>query len=361
MKDSSYVYMRYILWEWKNIIYIIEFGFFGQIGPLMLIITLMHFPICWKLLIIYFTTNNLSHYLINAVLVKMWNKDNNQPVTNNRLNKSYLVGTSETTREVLNNNISFYHINHHNNSYTPLIREDLDDKKFNQWLAGLIDGDGYFGISQGKYLSCEITIELRDEKTLKQIQNKFGGSVKLRAGIKAIRYRLHNKESMIKLVNAVNGNIRNTKRLVQFNKVCNLLDIPFINPITLTKYNAWFSGFFDADGTITYSFKNNSPQLLISVTNKYLQDIEHYNIFNIGNINFDKSKNGYFKWSIQSEKDIINYIKNYNKLFPSRTIKQKRLLLVNEYFNLKVLKAYNQPANTLLYKAWLNFENKWKY
>lgn len=284
----------------------------------------------------------------------MWNKNNNQPVTNNRLNKSKLhysilkinevnlVDTSETTRKVLNNN-------------------NVSNDKFNQWLAGLIDGDGYFGISQGKYLSCEITIELRDEKTLRQIQNKFGGSIKLRAGIKAIRYRLHNKEGIINLVNAVNGNIRNSKRLVQFNKVCILLDILFIKPVILTKDNAWFSGFFDADGTITYSFKNNLPQLLISVTNKYLHDVEYYNIFNIGNIYFDKAQNGYFKWSIQSKKDIINYIDNYNKLFPSRTIKQKRLLLVTEFFELKALKAFNQPSNTLLYKAWLNFENKWKY
>lgn len=46
---------------------------------------------------------------------------------------------------------------------------------------------------------------------LRQIQDKFGGSVKLRSGVKAIRYRLQNKEGIIKLINAVNGNIRNSK------------------------------------------------------------------------------------------------------------------------------------------------------
>jgi len=110
--------------------------------------------------------------------------------------------------------------------------------KFNQWLAGLIDGDGYFCITQNKYLSCEITVALEDEKFLRQIQNKFGGSIKLRAGVKAIRYRLKNKEGIINLVNAVNGNIRNSKRLVQFNKVCILLNINFKEPIKLTNNNA---------------------------------------------------------------------------------------------------------------------------
>ena len=368
MKDGSYAYMRYILWEWKNIIYIIEFGFFGQNGPLMLIITLMYFPVCWKFLLIYLTTNNISP---KAVLVKMLNKENNQPVTNNLFINLFinlfrnLVETSETIREVLNNKYLEQNQDKILNFQDKITIKNNEIKvsndKFNQWLAGLIDGDGYFSISQNKYTSCEITLELRDEKTLKQIQNKFGGSIKLRAGVKAIRYRLHNKEGIIKLVNAVNGNIRNTKRLVQFNKVCNLLNISFINPIILTNNNAWFSGFFDADGTINYSFKNNVPQLTISVTNKYLQDVEYYNILNIGNIYFDKSQNGYFKWSIQSQNDIINYINNYNKLYSSKTIKQKRLLLVNKYYFLKDIKAYNKPVNSYLYKAWLNFENQWKY
>lgn len=66
----------------------------------------MYFPVCWKFLLIYLTTNNISP---KAVLVKMLNKENNQPVINNLfLNNNLfrninLVKTSETTREVLNN------------------------------------------------------------------------------------------------------------------------------------------------------------------------------------------------------------------------------------------------------------------
>ena len=99
-------------------------------------------------------------------------------------------------------------------------------------------------------------------------------------------------------------NIRNTKRLVQFNKVCILLGIDFIYPIKLTKDNSWFVGFFDADGTINYSFKNNHPQLTISVTNKYLQDVQEYkNILDFfeKNVIFMDSRNptgkqGFYFW-----------------------------------------------------------------
>jgi ubiquinol-cytochrome c reductase cytochrome b subunit len=72
---------------------------------------------------------------------------------------------------------------------------------------------------------------------LKQIQHKFGGSIKLRSGVKAIRYRLQNKQGMIKLINAVNGNIRHSKRLTQLYQVCNLLNIEVIKPKPLTINN----------------------------------------------------------------------------------------------------------------------------
>jgi ubiquinol-cytochrome c reductase cytochrome b subunit len=72
---------------------------------------------------------------------------------------------------------------------------------------------------------------------LVKIQDKLGGSVKLRSGSNSIRYRLHNKLGMIKLINRINGNIRNSKRLVQLNKVCLLLDIEAKNPCKLTKDN----------------------------------------------------------------------------------------------------------------------------
>ncbi|GGV20788.1 hypothetical protein GCM10010275_72540 [Streptomyces litmocidini] len=73
---------------------------------------------------------------------------------------------------------------------------------------------------------------------LRLIQNKFGGSIKLRSGSNSIRYRLQNKDSMIKLVNSINGNIRNSKRLVQLYKICNLLNIEVINPIKLDINNS---------------------------------------------------------------------------------------------------------------------------
>jgi len=52
-------------------------------------------------------------------------------------------------------------------------------------------------------------MDLKDEHCLYLIKKQFGGSVKLKSGAKAVRYRLHHKEGMLTLISAINGLIRN--------------------------------------------------------------------------------------------------------------------------------------------------------
>jgi len=112
-------------------------------------------------------TNVVSLGLTLAVLVKNPGiRKCNQPVTKDRSYSSHLVGTSETTRAT-----SF----------------GSKKTRFNQWLAGLIDGDGRLQVSKEGYSSCEITVALADERMLRIIQNKLGGSIKPRSGVQAIR------------------------------------------------------------------------------------------------------------------------------------------------------------------------------
>jgi LAGLIDADG endonuclease len=99
----------------------------------------------------------------------------------------------------------------------------------------LIDGDGSLLVSKKGYISCEITMSLADEYALRYIQNKIGGSIKLRSGVKAVRYRLHNRKGMIELINRINGKIRHTSRLKQLNLLCAIMGIHFNTPDQLHK------------------------------------------------------------------------------------------------------------------------------
>lgn len=255
-----------------------------------------------------------------------------QSAGNQRRYNSSLVGTSETTRTA-----------------TPF------SESFCQWLAGLIDGDGCLLVSKQGYTSLEITVGMEDLPLLRFIQDKLGGSVKMRSGTKAYRYRLHNLKGMILLISCINGYIQHSSRLLQLHRVCLQLNIPVISPVTLTSSSAWFAGFFDADGTIGFYMKNSIPQLTVRVTNKLLQDVESYmNVFG-GNIYFDSSQNGYYSWSIQSKEDLLRLHKYFAK--NCRSYKSRRFFLVEEYYSLVSLRAYKPDSE--YHKVWQEFNKKW--
>ena len=175
--------------------------------------------------------------------------------------------------------------------------------KSNAWLAGLIDGDGCFTLSKKGYAALEITMDLIDSATLYYIKQQFGGSIKLRSGVKAIRYRLHHKEGILRLIQAVNGLIRNPDRLAQLNKICSHMLVPLIYPSPLVDFNdPWVSGFFDSDGTVTLNSLTHQITISISQKNKLLLDplLSLYK----GSVYVDNSKYISYKWSIQSESDL---------------------------------------------------------
>ena len=306
------------------------FWFFGQRWPLDLGTSLKEWAVSWNLERLIKGTMNVSD-CYSPVIVKSFLLLRNQQIT-----KARQVGISEIVR--------------------PLTSIISKEKRWNEWLAGLIDGDGSLLVSKEGYPSCEITMGIEDEHALLQVKQKLGGSLKLRSGAKALRYRLHNKKGMIELINRINGNIRYENRLEQLKRVCETLNIAYHEPNLLTKESGWMSGVWDSDGTVYISMKKGNPQLTISVTNKTKQNIKHLNILG-GYIYFDKSQNGYYKWSIHSKEDIERFIQ-YIKENPSRSRKGKRLYLIPDYYNLVRVRAY-KDTESVIYKAWTRLMDKW--
>lgn len=246
---------------------------------------------------------------------------------------SSLVGTSETTRA------------------TPFT------SPFCQWLAGLVDGDGSLQVSKAGYTSCEITIGSADLVCLRYLQDKLGGSIKPRSGVNALRWRLHNKQGMINLINSINGHIRHSARLVQLHRVCQVLHIAPLTPApSMDTSNAWFAGFFDADGTVTLNNTNKPPQLTISVTNKHHSDVQPYMDTFGGNIYFDSSQNGYYKWTVQSRVDVLSMLGYFKQCSP-HSFKKQRLLLMDRFYQLYDIRAF--IPESIHHSAWQQFVNQW--
>ncbi len=236
---------------------------------------------------------------------------------------------------------------------------NIGEESWNEYTASSIDGDGSLLISKKGYASLEITMDIHDEYALNKVKQKLGGSVKRRSEARAFRYRLHHKLGILNLLGRINGNIRNSKRIAQLQKMCILYKIPYKEPIKLTLHSSWFSGFFDADGTIFYSMKKGWPQLTISVSNKKEIDLIPFQEVFGGYIHLDKSSNTY-KWEIYSTENISVFY-NYLREHPLQSHKKQRIFLVKRFYELRDCRAYKQDSNSLLYKGWIDFEESWKH
>lgn len=308
-------------------------------------------------------SNNLS--ILLGTLTKIQNiKGSNVKtllnVNNPQVTKalSSWVGTSETIRLLSiplytvsgNQTRKFISMNHPKNPKG-------ETQKWNQWLAGLIDGDGSFYLTKNGYASLEITMDLRDQHALYIIKNVYGGSVKLVSGEKAVRYGLRHKEGFLALIRDVNGEIRNSYRLIQLHKICVKYEVPLIYPNKLTWDNGWLSGFFDSDGSI--SINKNSGQISINITQKTKEMLEFIVDIYGGSIYIDRTSNNY-KWSLSNKNSVLNFIE-YIKIYPSRSMKKNRLHLLPRIYRLKDLSAHKATLenNSMLAKSWTNLLNLW--
>jgi len=80
-------------------------------------------------------------------------------------------------------------------------------------------------------------MDVRDEHALHIVKNVYGGSIKLVSGVKAIRYSLRHKKGFLALIHDINGEIRNSYRFMQLNKICIKYGINIKYPAKLTYEN----------------------------------------------------------------------------------------------------------------------------
>ena len=287
--------------------------------------------------------------------VKILLKMNNPQVT-----KAFnsLVGTSEAIRLL---SILFFQKKRGCRFYRTKVNhptpQTSNNKEWNQWLAGVIDGDGTFYLSKKGYASLEITMDIRSEHALQIIKNVYGGSIKLVSGAKALRYSLRHKEGFLALINDVNGEIRNSYRLMQLNKICLNYEIALIYSDKLTYNNGWLAGFFDADGSVTLN--SNNGQLAITLTQKTSEILQPLLDIYGGSIYIYRTSNN-FKWYISDKEGIIKLI-SYFKQYPPKSLKKNRLHLIPRCYELKEMGAHKalEETNPLLAKSWVIFKAKW--
>lgn len=216
-----------------------------------------------------------------------------------------------------------------------------DTTDFNYWVAGLIDGDGSLLVSKAGYSSAEITLHENEVDALYRIQSVFGGSVKKRTGMRAFRWRLTNRPGMVLLINAINGSLLTPGKIIQLARVCSVLGItPKNADYSIISTTSWFSGFFDAEGSI--NCKSTSGQLSLSVTQKDQEILDHIaDAFGIKGVSHDASWMG-FQLRISSVVNLLVFFTYFDN-FPLITVPKSADLII-----LRTLAQYKELGYHLL-------------
>lgn len=229
------------------------------------------------------------------------------------------------------------------------------ERSLNEWLAGVIDGDGYFNTGKSPRFSIEMDRKNLPLMTLIQkiTQGRLVLNIKNRPNV--IRVDVAKRDLLISLLHRVNGNIRNSIRVAQYTELCTRFNIPFIAPVPLTFHNAWFTGFFDADGGVRATFTSRSPSITIYVTNKYSVNLVDYQTIFGGYIRPHDNKNSY-RWTIDHSDSVLNML-SYFECYPSMSHKYNRIILINRFYALKKIKAFKVASTH--HQEWLDIKSRW--
>ena len=303
----------------------------------------------WKVYIISKLVGIWEAIRLILIFFKLNQKFNFKPIF--KLNNYRFIFLSQKISLIRYFHISAYNFNNNNNNH----QEKKKEIAFNQWLAGLIDGDGYFILTKKGYTSCEITMDARDNKALNEVKQKYGGSIKTISNAKALRYKLRDKKGLISLINGVNGHLRNPARLLQLNKLCVKYGIELKYSEPLTFNNGWLSGFIDSDGSIYYSEASGQVFISISQKNKYLLE-PLINIYG-GRVDIISPKTEAFKYIIYRKLELYNLIDNYFRKYPLKTAKFHRLNLIKDFY---CLWAHRNNKDINKFNEWIKFKDKWE-
>jgi len=225
-----------------------------------------------------------------------------------------------------------------------------EEVRFNQWLAGFIDGDGCFRVDN-TYCRFQIEQATWNLHLLLLLLGLFNGKLdKCKRYRNTHCYAFSDRETLMRLVHMINGHVRCTSRNKQLQIVCKLFNIDYVPPGEISLDDAYLCGLLDADGCVTCNFKLHS--IAIKVSSKYLEDVTFFPKILNGTIN--KSK-GVFVWSISAKEDVLFAQKYLEKNCKSN--KLSRIKLIHTFYELRDKKAYQEGSEH--YNKWLSFIEEW--
>lgn len=202
------------------------------------------------------------------------------------------------------------------------------DEEFGYYLAGLIEGDGYFGDHR-----FEIAFHKDDTFLAYYIKKQIGyGSVLKLKNKNSVRYVLRHSEGLKRVLNLVNGKFLTNNKIDQLLK--NKFDLKFnITILPPTKFdlnsNHWLTGFSDADGSFVIHLAKSkihktgfSLRLEFKIKQKGDKVLKLIREFLGGNLYYLESEQVFYynSTNFKSAKNVADYFDKY-QLNSSKLIK----------------------------------------
>jgi len=179
-------------------------------------------------------------------------------------NFNFSTKATASTKNIYTHYTDLPRISEHLSSIKP-----YNDHEFGYFLAGLIEGDGWFG-----YREVHIIFSENDIPLAYSIKKRIGhGNVYKIKDKKAVRYICKNKKGISTILELINGKFVSSPKYEQLNRhnYSELYNIVILPPLfKVTFNNAWLAGFTQADGCFHISLvKSTTHKTGFSVRLEY--------------------------------------------------------------------------------------------
>ena len=154
------------------------------------------------------------------------------------------------------------------------------------YLAGLIEGDGYISITKEDRVILGITFNLKDKPLAEKLLSYLGKGFIAKRKTNCIELRFSHKQTLCKIIELINGKFR-TPKIDQLYKLIDWMNKKHSMDITKLPLNdspilndSWLSGFIDADGC--FYIRNSLKQIICKFNLEqrmiYPKTNENYNL-----------------------------------------------------------------------------------
>lgn len=228
----------------------------------------------------------------------------------------FSTNASAVTKNTYNKYIDLPKISEH----VPNHKSDLNNEDFAYFLAGLIEGDGWFGKKE-----LHIIFSISDSSLAYFIKKRIGhGNVYNIKEKKAVRYICKSQKGLSTILLLINGKLVSNYKYEQlikhnYSEDFNIKILPPLNNLSLDNY--WLAGFTQADGCFHISLpKSKTHKTGYSVRLEYsLKQKDDlplkllYNILKMGNISQYNTGIWCYKSSgFKTAFNLILYFDKYN-------------------------------------------------